>query len=387
MKKEKKYINYSFFMGFTSCLIILMLFMICFTKYSIENKDINHIKFEKLLQTIELNYKGETTRDELYKSAINGVINNLDKYSHIVFIKNNKDNNIIDYSNLDGENNEYVGTGISLSEIENGLLVVDIYDDSDLYNKATIGDIITGINGVSYDIKKSKEFIELLKGEKNDIKKIEISSNNTKKTYNIKIKKINKNNITTKVIEDDILYLKIKNFSLNTKENVESEINRIKQKYKLRGIIIDLADNLGGYFLEGLLMANLFIDTEKLSLYSEYNIDVLSYNLEKGDITNDLPITLIVDNNSASSSEIFAGLFKYFKRGKIVGKNTYGKGVGQSIINVNEDVQYALTTFEFYIGVEKIKINEVGIKPDIIIEEDYYSNYNKYITEAIKTIK
>ena len=155
----------------------------------------------------------------------------------------------------------------------------------------------------------------------------------------------------------------------------------------LNGVIINLAENRGGIFLEGLTLAANFIgNNNEVALYSEYNNPELSteYFLDGQHIFGNIPMALIVNKNSASSSEIFAGIFKNFNRGVIIGQTTFGKGVGQRLVEFNEEFEFAMTTFEFYIGKDRIKINKQGITPDILIEDDYIKNKDKYIKEAIK---
>jgi carboxyl-terminal processing protease len=352
--------------------------------YSLQNNELNHVKFEKLLIDVENNFKGSVDRDILYKHAIKGLIGGLDKYSHAVIKKKNttftQNNSII-------PSNKYVGTGLVLQKDLKGLMINDIYQDSDLYDVANIGDVITKIDNQEYQ-NSYGDFIDLLKGKEGEEKNIEITSNEISKNHIIKIKNIRKNNVVGKALNEEIIYIKVKEFSNNLNEEFLDVFDDLYfDMESTKGIIIDLADNPGGLLHEGLLLTGTIIDVEDLALKAEYKDkeNSIDYYIEKGDYLENIPVTIIVDKNSASSAEIFAGIFKYFKRGTIVGQQTYGKGVGQSVIEFSDDIEYAMTTFEFFIGKDRIKINGVGVTPDILIKEDYLKNQKKYIQVALDT--
>ena len=359
---------------------------------SLKNSEYNYFTLNKLFSYVEENYKGEISKDEIYQNAMKGVINYLDSYSFAI-VKEPE-------AELDTQTQElkledtFIGVGILSRAHSEGIVITDIFKQSDLYNKVNVGDVITSIDGNEYkgDYRK---FRELLQGNKGDSKILEVYSqkDNDYIDVYIEIKSIYKEIIEVSILENNILYIEIKEFTegLNDKLMLELEdlLLSYEEKVDLQGVIMNLAENRGGFFQEGLTLAANFIgNNTEVALYSEYNDSELSteYFLDGNNIFGDIPMALIVNKNSASSSEIFAGIFQNFERGTIIGQNTFGKGVGQRLTKFNKDFQFAMTTFEFFIGKDKNKINEVGVSPNILIKEDYSKNKDKYIKAAINSI-
>lgn len=361
---------------------------------SLKNNEYNYITLNKLFDYVEENYKGQISKEEIYQNAMKGVINYLDSYSFAI-VKSNK--KLLDTEKQNQDVNledTFIGVGILSRGHTEGIFITDIFKQSDLYNKVNIGDIITGINGKEFNGDYSK-FRSLLQGNKGDVKNLEIYSQNYNEYKNIaiEIKNIYKDIIEVKMLNNNILYIEIKEFTegLNDKLMIALEelLLSYEEKVDISGVILNLAENRGGFFQEGLTLAANFIgNNNEVALYSEYNDSELSteYFLDGNNIFNDVPMTLIVNKNSASSSEIFAGIFKNFERGIIIGQNTFGKGVGQKITKFNDNFEFAMTTFEFFIGKDKQKINKIGVSPNILIKEDYNKNKDKYIETAIEYI-
>jgi len=376
--------------------IILIITIFSYINSQINNQSLNKIKFIYLLNSIEKNFKGEINKEMLYANAIKGIIDNLDEYSYALINKDlfNEKNVIIDSENqlLKTSNiipsNEYMGVGIEFIDHDSGIQIKDIYENSELFNIIHINDVITKINNTSFS-GNHIDFINLLKGKIGDKKTIEI--NNIPFQYSFKLKKIYKDNVYAKFLkEDGIVYIKIKEFSIGlTSLFIDKYIKLNLDKDEVKGVIIDLSNNPGGVFLESIMLSDLIIDSNKTALHTIYNDKSRSkkYNLSEGDLFNNIPITLIVNKNSASSSEIFAGIFKYFNRGDIVGQNTYGKGVGQNVSNLGYKIEYAITTFEFFIGDDFIPINKKGVQPNIIVDSNIEDNKKIYIDKAIQSIK
>jgi carboxyl-terminal processing protease len=374
---------------FILLMVMLSVGILSYIYHSIYSDQYNYFKMEKVFNIIQEHYKGEVTRKELYQKAIKGSIENLDKYSFAnIHKKIKKYNKYINKNSI--FNNSYIGVGVVFEEVKNGLLITDIYQDSDLYSKTNIGDVVFKINDKKYN-GNFEEFLTMLKGSKGELKSIDIINNKKEiKNHTLKIKEIKKDFIQAKII-NDYIYIKIKEFSENLTEDFMDKIEEVSDYdiLQYKGLIIDLADNSGGLFKEGLMFADTLISVNnELALTSQYQQknDFTEYRLSQGDFVEGIPIAVIINKKSASSSEIFAGIFKDFERGIIVGQKSYGKGVGQSVFNFNEDIEIGLTTFEFFIGKDKKKINNIGIYPDFVIKEDYLKNKNLYINKAMEEL-
>jgi carboxyl-terminal processing protease len=374
---------------------ITMVFLIALYCYNtLKNNEYNHLTLNNLFTYVENNYKGEITRKEIYQNAMKGVINYLDPYSFSVVKKEKSNLDTVIQNETINLGDSFVGIGITTKSHKDGILISDIFKQSDFFHLANIGDIITEIDNQSYD-GNYQNFRKLLQGNNNDIKNIKIYSQklNEEKELSIKIKNIYKDIINIEMLSNNILHIEIKEFTENLNDNLMIKLEEVLLSYKesisLNGIIINLAENRGGLFNEGLTLAANFVgNNTEVALYSEYKNpeDSTEYFLEGNNIFSDIPMVLIVNKNSASSSEIFAGIFKNFERGTIIGQTTFGKGVGQRLTKFNKDFEFAMTTFEFFIGKDRVKINKVGVTPNILIRESYQENKDLYINTAIKEI-
>lgn len=390
--KEEKHVYFKIQLSTLYLIFISIIFLITLYFYNtIKNEDYNPITLYKLFSYVEENYKGNISKKEIYQNAMKGVINYLDPYSFSVVKKEESSLETVKQNEEINLEDSFIGVGIGTKAHENGILITEIFKQSDFYNKVNIGDVIVSINGNEYN-GKYQEFREYLQGNRGDSKNIEIlsSKENEYKEITVNIKEIYKDIISINLLENNILYIEIKEFTENLNDKLMLKLENFllsQEKFiDLNGVIINLAENRGGIFMEGLTLAANFIgNNNEVALYSEYNNPELSteYFLNGQHIFGDVPMALIVNKNSASSSEIFAGIFKNFNRGVIIGQKTFGKGVGQRLVQFNNEFEFAMTTFEFFIGKDKTKINKIGVVPNILIKEDYLNNKDKYIREAI----
>lgn len=390
--KEDKHFYFKIQLSTLYLIFISLAFLITLYFYnSIKSEEYNPITLYKLFSYVEENYKGDISKKEIYQNAMKGVINYLDPYSFSVIKKNESSLETVTQNEEINLEDSFIGVGIATKSNENGILITDIFKQSDFYNKANIGDVITSINGNKYN-GRYQEFREYLQGNRGDFKNIEILSakDNEYKEITVSIKEIYKDIIEINLLKNNILYIEIKEFTENLNYKLMNKLEQFLSEkgefIDLNGVILNLAENRGGVFIEGLTLAANFVgNSNEVALYSEYNDPKLSteYFLSGQHIFGDVPMALIVNKNSASSSEIFAGIFKNFERGVIIGQKTFGKGVGQRLVQFNNEFEFAMTTFEFYIGKDRTKINRVGVIPNILIEEDYINNKDKYIKEAI----
>lgn len=393
--KEDKHFYFKIQLSTLYLIFISLAFLITLYFYnSIKSQEYNPITLYKLFSYVEENYKGDISKEDIYKNAMKGVINYLDPYSFSVIKKNESSLETVTQNEEINLEDSFIGLGIATKYNENGILITDIFKQSDFYNKANIGDVITSINKNKYN-GRYEEFREHLQGNRGDFKNIEILSakDNEYKEITVSIKEIYKDIIEINLLKNNILHIEIKEFTENLNYKLMNKLEQFLHEkggfIDFNGIILNLAENRGGVFIEGLTLAANFVgNSNEVALYSEYNDQKSSteYFLSGQNIFEDIPMALIVNKNSASSSEIFAGIFKNFNRGTIIGQNTFGKGVGQRLVKFNDEFEFAITTFEFYIGKDRTKINKVGVIPNILIEEDYLSNKDKYIKEAMKVL-
>ena len=177
--------------------------------------------------------------------------------------------------------------------------------------------------------------------------------------------------VSAKIVGDKekIAYLRLKSFNENSDEQLFKKIKEFEKIKKPVGYIVDLRNNPGGLLTQAISITDFFLDSgEIVSTKGRKLIESRKFFAKKGDGINGKPIIVIINNGSASAAEILAGALKDHKRAIILGENTYGKGSVQSIIPLENGGGMRLTISKYYLPSGK-SISEVGITPDIFVEE------------------
>ena len=235
------------------------------------------------------------------------------------------------------------------------------------------GDIIKSVNGVQYTGEQMTEASNNIKGEEGSKVKLEILRGEETLNFEIERKKINTNPVVAEKIEDEtaqlegnIGYLEISSFDEGTAEDFKTKFEQLKSE-GITSLIIDLRNNGGGIVDEALAIADYIVPKGKDLLITVDKDGNEEIEKSENDPIIDMPIVVLVNENTASASEILAGALKDLGKAKIVGTKTYGKGIIQQIIPLNDGSGIKITTEE-YQTPNRNKIHEVGIEPDEIVE-------------------
>ena len=174
------------------------------------------------------------------------------------------------------------------------------------------------------------------------------------------------------LLEEGMAYIRISNFQLPSAELLEEVVDRLahQNKGELNSLILDLRNNPGGALTAAIDISNLFINTPGIVVYTEgraSNVN-MSFDTERGDILNGAPIVTLINEGSASASEIVAGALQDHKRSIIMGTTSFGKGSVQSLIDLEGGYGMKLTTARFYTPLGHV-IHGKGITPNIVLEE------------------
>lgn len=352
----------------TSVLTLIVTLLVLFMVFL--NADFPFKKLIKINSIIQESYVGEYDKEKGEEDAINALISSLgDKYAVYYDEENAKETMQL----LDGH---YVGVGIEVfaNTEKDRIEVISSYEDSPA-EKAGIksGDLLVKIDSQEYSAKTIADAIVYMKGGniKNPLEKaisIELERNGERFTVSLKREKINMYKVKHEVI-DSFSYIRYSGFTEESESELEKIIKSIDTK-KIKGIVLDIRNNPGGSLESAIKACDLFLN-DGLIMYTE------NKNGEKGEFfatqgANELPLAIIVNNSSASASEILAGSLQDRKRAIIVGEKTYGKGVTQTIRYINpfseKDGAIKLTTYKNYTPGGKW-INE-GIYPDILAETE-----------------
>ena len=328
-------------------LLVLAYFLIRF------NSSVNFI-FN--VNTVAKEYYKEVDKDELLKTAFSSVLDELnDPYSKIL---ESKDIDFFDGKKLD------FGYGILLENDEAYInhLNENVVEQNTIKNN----DKIISVNGINVEGKTEDEIVQLF----NDINSnytIQIERDNKLLEFNLSLQSLDFENVTSTIYEEDnqkIGYIKLESFTLDSYNEFKSAFDELNNS-NITSLIIDLRDNLGGEQSNMINIASLFLSNDKVIFKAQKrNKEEIVYSKGKEDVS--YPIVFLSNNNTASSSEILILALKEGCNAKLIGTQTYGKGIGQSVY-IAKDYMYQITS-EYWTSPSGVSVNDVGITPDIIVE-------------------
>lgn len=259
-----------------------------------------------------------------------------------------------------------IGVHISYDQETKGIIILGIMPDSPAQEAGLkIGDIIAVVDEVAVDSDTYSKCVDAIKGEENSKVKLTIIRNqNEILEKEVTRKKISVNNIESEVLDNNIGYIRIWSFDNNIYKQFKAEYDKFDGK--IDGLIIDLRNNSGGLVDETLNIADLLVPAgDALRLKYKDGKEKVYKTTDKNEIQ--IPLVVLVNKNSASASEILAGIIKDTSKGLIIGTKTFGKGIVQTVEKLGDRGALAITTSKYYTpsGVE---IHKNGIEPNITVE-------------------
>ena len=322
--------------------------------------------FGEVLEKVKDEYVDDIDQSEMIDSAINGALQSLDPYSAYM-------NPEIFKSMETDTKGEFGGLGIEVG-MEAGVVKVISPIDGTPAEEAGIkaGDYIVKIDGVQVQGKSLMEAVKLMRGPVGSTIDLTIRRKGKKKALEISIKReiIQVKSVEARIIKDNIGYLRLKAFNSNSSNQLVEKINSFEVKNKPIGYILDLRNNPGGLLTQAINVTDFFLDDgEIVSTKGRRLIESRRFFARKGDRVNGKPLIVLINEGSASASEIVAGALRDHKRAIILGENTYGKGSVQSIIPLSDGGGIRITVSKYYLPSGK-SISEVGVSPDILVEEE-----------------
>lgn len=354
------------------------------TKYVLVSNNDNTIAGElaRFRTIIDEYYLGEVDENKLKESAIKGYVEGLgDEYSEYITKEEYEEYEI----NIMGN---YVGIGIYMSVYKDSdeIVVLSPIEDSPAESAGILtGDIILKVDGIEYDGEHLDEASAAIKGEEGTKVKIEIKRNEQIMELEIERKKVIVNPVKSEVKENNIGYIKLTSFDEETSKIFKEKYEEL-QKQNIQSLIIDLRDNGGGIVQEALTIADYMLEKDSKMLITVNKKENEVIETAKTDPIITIPVVLLVNENSASASEILAGALKDNNRAKIVGTKTYGKGVIQELLRLKDGSAIKLTTEEYYTP-NRTKINKVGIEPDELVENKKDEQTDLQLQKAIEMVK
>ena len=350
-------------------LFMFVFYILLFSKsFSASDEDIyNKIDlFGEVLNKVNKEYVDEINQSDVMDAAINGVLQSLDPYSAYMSPE------MFDAMQTE-TSGEFGGLGIEVG-MEAGVVKVISPIDGSPASKVGVkaGDYIVKINDVQVQGKSLMEAVDLMRGPVGSDIEITVRRRGVKKAiiFNITREIIKIESVKSKLIDNNIGYLRLTSFNENSSYQIQNKLNKLKKGKKIKGFILDLRNNPGGLLSQAIRVSDFFLnDGEIVSTKSRKSSENRKWFAKKGDIINGKTLIVLINYGSASASEIVAGALKDHKRAIVIGENSYGKGSVQSIIPLKNNGAIRLTISKYYLPSGK-SISEVGIIPDIEIDEE-----------------
>lgn len=335
--------------------------VVSFTKKETTNSSVpSELKeFVDTYNDIVNNYYDKVNKEELIDAGIKGMINYLDD-PYATYFDGTSSTNF--NQTLEGN---YEGVGIEVTLDNNKVKITKVFADTPAKKAGIkVGDYITKVNGESVEGKSLSDVVSLIKNAKNKEVEITITRDNQEKTMKVTRTTVDMPYTSSKVYEENgkkIGYLKIEMFSNNITKQVKKELESLKKK-NIDKLVIDVRDNPGGYLTQVTEILSLFMTKKdviyqlqtknnKEKVYSTSSKAIYSY-----------PVVVLINENSASASEILASAFKETYNAEIVGVNSYGKGTVQKTgdLNNGDTIKY---TVQKWLTPKGNWINEKGVTP------------------------
>ncbi len=354
-------------------IISLIMGSVITNKLNVSEKeyDKNLKEFISNYEYITKNYNGKIDKEELIDGALEGMLEKLDKNS--TYLEKNQSNKL----NIQLEGS-YKGLGITIyNDDDNNIKIYSILKNSPA-EKAGLkpGDTITKLNDENVSKMKTSKFTKKVKKLQNKQMKITYKRDDKENTIKINMEKINLQSVESKTFTKEnkkIGYIGVSIFASNTDIQFKKHLDKL-EKENIDSLIIDLRANSGGYLSSATEMISQFLDKSHV-IYQIQKGKTKTKQYSVGTKTKKYKIVMLVDQNSASASEVMTSALKEQYGATIVGKKTYGKGTVQELQTLSNGDKYKVTTKNWLTSKGKW-INEKGINPDVEIDFDtkYYDN-------------
>ena len=321
--------------------------------------------FSEVLDKINNEYVEEINQNKVMDAAINGVLHSLDSYSGYMSPEIFKE--------MQTETSgKFGGLGIEVGMEAGVVKVISPMDNSPAERVGVkAGDYIVKINDSQVQGKTLSQAVELMRGPVGSKIEITVRRIGIKKAiiFNITREIIEVKSVKSKIIDENVGYIRLTSFNENSSNQVKEKIKEFKKDKNIEKYILDLRNNPGGLLTQAIKIADFFLDNgEIVSTKSRKIRENKKWFAKKGDLINGETLVVLINYGSASASEIVAGALQDHKRAILIGENSYGKGSVQSIIPLENNGAIRLTISKYYLPSGK-SISDIGITPDIEIAE------------------
>ncbi len=301
--------------------------------------------FTALYKELGTTYVDEVEPGKLMKTGIDAMLKSLDPYTNF-FSEYQAEEALME------RQGQYGGVGCKIT-IRNHFPTVDLIEEGYAFDLADVrlGDQITHINQLSLKDKSTEELLTLVRGAPNTTFKISLSRNGTAIEKTITRMAIKSNSVSySGLFQGNIAYIKLEEFEQNASKEIESSIKKMMEQTQLKGIILDLRDNGGGLLNEAVQIVGLFVGENKsvVTLKGQNVTGPTNWFTPNKAIAPNLPLVVLVNERSASASEVVSGSLQDMDRAVVMGQTSFGKGLVQNYVSLPYRTQMKLTTAKYY---------------------------------------
>ncbi len=343
---------------------------------------VGFIKFFRTLHVVEQNFPGAVDKQDLLNGALEGIVKKLgDKHS--IYLDGD------DFQAFsDQTSGSYAGIGVYIGSSEEGTIVAGVMDDSPAAEAGVQrGDLIQAINGTSTKGMSLEDISKTIRGPVDTTVTLTLGRNGESQEMAITRRQIHMKTVGGQMIKGtNVGYIRVAIFSENTGEEFTRQYQELR-KQGMKRMILDLRNNPGGIVDQAVAVASNFVPKDSVIVsFTSRSGDESEYKASGSGDT--IPLVVLINENSASASEIVSGAIQDLKLGPVIGTKSYGKGTVQGVYPIDSDDAIKLTVAKYRTASGR-EIDGVGIQPDIEVQlqpnntEDY--QYEKAL-EVVQTL-
>ena len=347
---------------------------VAYAATSDEDLDKQLAELKEYIKFIKQNYKDDITYRELIEGAFQGIAYSLNDPYSIYYGASGAGESFVE-----SVTGEYSGVGLSLENYNGKVRVVAPIPGTPAEKSGIkAGDIITKVDDKDVSTKTLDEVAKMMRGTEGTKVTLSVDRSGQTLSFTLTRAKIKNVSVYSKVLEDKIGYIQITSFDNDSNREFEIALDGLKQQ-GIKALVLDIRNNPGGLVNVAVDIANQLMAKGPITHFEKKGNVIETYSAD-GTSTFDLPMVLLVNEGSASSSEILAGALQDSKTATLVGTTTYGKGVAQQVVEFEDGSELKLSMF-YFLTPNKNKIDHVGIKPQYTIQNTTNSDAEKLAEE------
>lgn len=321
--------------------------------------------FAEVLERVKRDYVEPIDDAELLESAIRGMVSDLDPHSEYLDASEYRDIR----SSTSGS---YTGVGIEVAEIDNAIRIITPIAGSPAARAGIrSGDELIAVNGQAIDANRMNDAMHALRGSPGTRVTLSVLRDDVVIDHEMRRQVIKVASVHKELLSPSYGYVRVNQFSDSTAQELSRAIDDLQDARgkMLDGVILDLRNNPGGVLDAAVDVSDLFLDSGVIVTADGRTLDArFTRSAHRGDILDGAPMVVLVNSGSASASEIVAGALQDHNRATVVGTATFGKGLVQTVMPLSKGRAIKLTTSRYYTPSGD-SIHEVGVTPDVIVEE------------------